>query len=62
MKILDEHDSIVVKNYGCFSDYSCVDVKVSGSSGSLKESDEQFLKSILLHACSINTWVSITIK
>ncbi|KAL7604398.1 hypothetical protein Lser_V15G18881 [Lactuca serriola] len=56
MKILDEHDSIVVKNYGCFSDYSCVDVKVSGSSGSLKESDEQFLKSILLHACSINTW------
>ncbi|CAI9281819.1 unnamed protein product [Lactuca saligna] len=53
MKILDAHDPIVVKNYGCFSDYSCVDVKVSGS---LKESDEQFLKSILLHACSTNTW------
>ncbi|CAH1429936.1 unnamed protein product [Lactuca virosa] len=53
MKILDEHDSVLVKNYGCFSDYSCVDVKVSGS---LKESDEQFLKSILLQACSTNTW------
>ncbi|KAI3522092.1 hypothetical protein L1887_11571 [Cichorium endivia] len=55
-KILDQHGSVVIKNSGSLSEYSCVDVKLSGSSGSVKESDEQFLKSLLLQACSINTW------
>ncbi|KAI3767339.1 hypothetical protein L2E82_17434 [Cichorium intybus] len=55
-KILDQHGSVVIKNSGSLSEYSCIDVKLSGSSGSVKESDEQFLKSLLLQACSINTW------
>ena len=56
MKILDEHDGlIVIKNHGCLSVNSCIDVKVSVT---VKESDEQFLKSLLLQASSTNTWVT----
>lgn len=59
-KILERHGTIVMKNLGSVSDSSCLDVAVSVNSDSLvRESDEQFLKSLVLQACTSNTWVSI---
>ncbi|XP_071712647.1 CST complex subunit CTC1 [Rutidosis leptorrhynchoides] len=56
-KILDQHGTIVMKNNGSMTDSSCLDVALSTNSDNVVSgSDEQFLKSIVLQACSSNTW------
>ncbi|KAL8230888.1 hypothetical protein R6Q57_000666 [Mikania cordata] len=55
--ILNQHGRIVIKNQGSMSDSSYLDAAVSVDSDNvLKESDEQFLKSLIIQACSSNTW------
>nr|XP_043616294.1 CST complex subunit CTC1 [Erigeron canadensis] len=56
-KILKQHGTVVMKNNGSVSDYSCLDIALSSNPDSfVSGSDEQFLKSLALQACSINTW------
>ncbi|GJX12081.1 CST complex subunit CTC1 isoform X1 [Tanacetum coccineum] len=56
-KILDRHGTVVMKNMGSVSNSSCLDVAVSVNSDNVvNQSDEQFLKSLVLQACSSNTW------
>ena len=58
-KILDQHGTVVMKNYGSMSDSSCLDIALSvNSEFVVRESDEEFLKSLVLQTCSSNTWVS----
>ncbi|KAF5792386.1 putative CST complex subunit CTC1 protein [Helianthus annuus] len=54
--ILNQNGRVVIKNHGSVFD-SCLDAAVSvDSDGALKESDEQFLKALILQACCSNTW------
>ncbi|XP_024970942.1 CST complex subunit CTC1 [Cynara cardunculus var. scolymus] len=56
-KILGQHGTVVIKNYGSVSDSSCLDVALLVNSDSfVRESDEEFLKSLILQACSSKTW------
>ncbi|KAJ9567422.1 hypothetical protein OSB04_003388 [Centaurea solstitialis] len=56
-KILDQHGRLVMKNYGSMSDSSCLDIALSVNSECVvRESDEEFLKSLVLQTCSSNTW------
>lgn len=53
-KILDQHGTVVMKKYG---DSSCLDVALLVNSDSfVHESDEEFLKSLILQVCSSNNW------
>ncbi|PWA88018.1 conserved telomere maintenance component 1 [Artemisia annua] len=56
-KILDRHGTVVMKNMGSVSDSSCLGVTISVNSDNIvNQSDEQFMKSLVLQASSSNTW------
>ncbi|XP_076904587.1 CST complex subunit CTC1-like [Bidens hawaiensis] len=55
--ILNQNGRVVIKNNGSVSDSSCLDAVISVDSECvIKESDEQFLKGLILQVSSSNSW------
>lgn len=59
-KIVNKHDLVSVRNYGSIYDSTGQDLTLSVASNSvINNSDEEFLKHVILHACFNTSWTVV---